>query len=535
MVLAAALRPVALNERLASYDKAGCIVHDHASNAYIDELLARYFPQEKGQFSIDKVPLDPAKTNVYVLACDPDQVFKVHLAEYEEGSNTLFIEQRLIDNALRSRSSPLDTFATFFVLHELGHRESARQRQREHPKFYSTRDDEERADAFAIETFAARSGLPSKQLLEAVINVVEGPLMTDLTQAGSMSPVQITATHPAILVRSTQLYEDLLRTSSLDPDDRAVLEKLADQLRLLDWNLAKLHYATIFLPPGAIAGAGVECGNSVWILSTDQILYTVMDVELIHNSLALPSSVHARRHGSGADPFKVDLRCESGRVIAFSRTDHHARCLAGCEASEDSDRNEAVVGGDLTWDESAGKLTIGSGLVLDGGPLVADHASPEEIFKYRSGAVVVGVDHATASTHVYWLRLDDKQPSLRKVLAAQPPDNIEPAVATDDGRYVFVSSRTDDLPLGVRVEDGVVIHLKSPLDASWSLGGLSILRYPGVVAAAIGQTDGELKFWDTYMSATQVMFATSTNDLVVGIPASRTLLVLGPEPSDRPY
>ncbi|MHA4811892.1 ImmA/IrrE family metallo-endopeptidase [Flavitalea flava] len=272
--------------RLSGFEHQGMVVHDSVLNRFLHTYIKKELPVSvQGQM---------AAVHLYVISDSAGKpVFQPFNACYEAKTDIIFIDRRLVDLARKSGfAGGGRTLLAFVLLHELGHRtlhhdqtlsndftanmlpgedgdiqdSKAMQREREADEWaanhYLELLPKDAASVFINEP----DSLP-------LLNLMEGGLLTAISQYGPWSPVLQGAKHPSLYARVLNFYFALAKAPLLSPKDGSFYAAQALALQQFLNNLRYYLAAVIVLDPGDMPFSTAKLGNTLWISSYRNCLY----------------------------------------------------------------------------------------------------------------------------------------------------------------------------------------------------------------------------------------------------------------------
>jgi hypothetical protein len=430
-------------------------------------------------------------------------------AAYHRRFDAILISPGLADLVVRAeRGSWLSNFIALLLLHELGHRDSYRNGN----AAADTKEEEQRADAYAIAAYVAASQISLSELVEEVWNIAEGGVLGVFTQYGQFDPMTDYPSHGSFFSRIANFYAALLKTPGLSPDDASFVKALADQAQAL------VHHARSFtgvfsIDLGRNPLFGVNCGPVVRVIDESRGIYSIPRSVLGARGNA--DLTFRRRQATGPDGTdSLEIRraaCDVAGALIIENFD-------GKLLKEHVDVADTIRFVELDPATTKTLECNECATVFDGfaGPHLKRETAGDRARFSVSGKAEFAIEVPSSAVAA----ID----SLGALAVAKPDgDEILVSVYGTDGHAIF---RTSFMPIGLRAALGTYNKIEN-LQLRFASEGSACfaLGLPGRFLALVDPTGKQL-FVDSYLSFSDVIVPIGGARFLVAIAYSRFLVVL---------
>ena len=469
-------------------------------------------------------------------------------AAYDRRSDALFVTsgfvQLLVDFPENER---IRNFASLIILHELGHRDSARHGG----PLPDPVDEERRADAYAVGHYMASGQKDLSALVEDIWNIAEGEVLGIFTQYGPYDPVTDYTSHGGFMARMANLYKAILATPGLSAEDAEFVSRLAAQMDRFAANARSVR-TLVSLPPGRIAAHAVDCGTMLRVIDTMGGSHGVqIDALRVGNARSQTRITLDQPHriaNQSDEPLQLrSVACdETGHLLGIAtdgalyieeKTTDRSLLMRKLHAG-DRPEDWTISGNNVTLasvDDGAAKLTSVASNRAAGAEVTTTMLTPP---KCVEACVLEGV-RLQAGMVVYLFRLPDGtlkvQPQMSGGIQLAPGAGV--TVGHGPGEIAEVErssngfrSRLSDTQTWTKVPSvGLSESSVNPSDlritSAFERSACYGLALPGRFVALLDPTMSQPRFLDSYMSAAEVLVALGGRDFLVSIPYSRFLVV----------
>jgi hypothetical protein len=293
---------------LSFFRAKNAIVSDNADLNFLSDYIRKELPKSVlPQFGF---PINNHKgCKVYIVndITGTDQGFQPFNALYDHQLDAIFLDYQLVNLAKHDvRDAGGKTLLCFVLLHELGHRtlHSGRSERYDFINFNTSSWSKSLADVLPFLQKKSATGLIHTQMeIEAdrwavehfieklpkdsggiflkepdslpLMNLVEGGLLSAITQNGPYSPFQQGANHPSIFSRVVNFYYALSQTRTLFPKDNNFYAIEAMRLHKFVDNLKEYMTGVVMLDEGDLPMTCVVQGSDLYVGSWKKHLYRV--------------------------------------------------------------------------------------------------------------------------------------------------------------------------------------------------------------------------------------------------------------------
>lgn len=469
-------------------------------------------------------------------------------AAYDRRSDALFVTsgfvQLLVDFPDNER---IRNFASLIILHELGHRDSARHGG----PLPDPVEEERRADAYAVAHYMAYGGKDLSELVEDIWNIAEGEVLGVFTQFGPYDPVTDYASHGGFTARMANLYKAILVTPGLSTEDAEFVSRLAAQMDRFAANTKSVR-TLVSLPPGRIAAHAVLCDTTLRVIDTTGGSYLIQVAALrVANAKTQMRITLDRRHqivDQSDQPLELrSVACDQkghllgiasdGSLYIEEETVDRSLLMRKLHAVEHPE-DWTISGNDVTvatLEDGVAQLTNIASNRAAGAEVTTSVLTPPKCIE---ACVLEGL-RLQAGIVVYLFRLPDGslkvQPQMSGEIRLTPGAGVamghrsgeiaEVERSSNGFRSRLSNTKTWTTVPSVGLSESSVnpsdLRITSAFEGSACYG----VALPGRFVALMDPTMSQARFLDSYMSATDVLVALGGRDFLVSIPYSRFLVV----------
>jgi hypothetical protein len=290
---------------LAYYTSRHAIVHDSADIQFLSDYIKTELPKSViNQFGS---PFNRHKgATIYIIndTLDKNHGFQPFNAVFDHDADAIFLDYNLVKIARKDRvGNGSRTLLCFVLLHELGHRTlhktktgrsdfinfaqigwanrlaSAIPLLKPNPAIAQKQNQMEvEADQWAVEHFIQKlpkdsSGIFLKEPDNLpLMNLVEGGLLSAITQDGPYSPLQQGVIHPSVFNRVINFYYALSQTRLMWPKDNNFYAIETMRLHKFVENLQKFMSGLVILDQGDLPMSCTLKGNTRCLFRPGKII-----------------------------------------------------------------------------------------------------------------------------------------------------------------------------------------------------------------------------------------------------------------------